>query len=393
MSGPAGSAAKEQARATIASAGEQLLALSRRIHGHPELGFEEERASTWCAELLAGGGYAVEAGVCELPTAFAASAGSGPLTVAICAEYDALPEIGHACGHNVIASAAVGAALALAPLADELGITVRVLGTPAEEGGGGKILMMQRGGFDGVNAALMVHPAPNELDRMPCLAVGHFDVRYTGKEAHASAYPDRGINAADAITVAQVAIGLLRQHSRPNDQVHGIVTYGGAAPNIVPALAVAKFYLRAESLEDLKIWEPRVMRCFEAGALATGASLEVLLQGPRYSEFVTDEAMAALYRQNAETLGRVFPPASERTMSGSTDMANVSLAIPSIHPMLGIDSLPAVNHQPEFTAAAASPAADRALLDGAVAMAWTTIDLAGDQALRDRLGATAYRHA
>ncbi len=390
MSEGATTAAKERARTTVADKSDRLLALSRMIHGHPELGFEEERASTWCAELLSDHGYAVERGICEMPTALSASAGTGPLTVAICAEYDALPEIGHACGHNVIASSAIGAALALGPLADDLGITVRVLGTPAEEGGGGKILMLERGGFDGVNAALMVHPAPNELDRMPCLAVVHFDVRYTGKEAHASAYPDRGVNAADAITVAQVAIGLLRQHSRPNDQVHGIVTYGGAAPNIVPALAVAKFYVRAETLEALKEWEPRVVRCFEAGAIATGATLEVVPQGPPYSEFLTDEAMAALYRNNAEALGRTFQGSSERTMSGSTDMGNVSLAIPSIHPMLGIDSLPAVNHQPEFAAAAASPAADRAVLDGAVAMAWTTIDIANDPELRQRLGATAY---
>jgi len=387
------SEAKQQARATIASAADRLLALSRMIHANPELGFEEEQASAWCAEALTDGGYAVEQGICELPTAFAATAGTGPLTVAICAEYDALPGIGHACGHNVIASSAIGAALALAPLADDLGIAVRVLGTPAEEGGGGKILMLQRGGFDGVHAALMVHPAPSEHDRMPCLAVDHFDVRYTGKEAHASAYPDRGINAADAITVAQVAIGLLRQHARPNDQVHGIVTHGGAAPNIVPALAVAKFYVRAETLEALEVWRPRVMKCFEAGALATGATLEVVSQGPPYSEFLTDEALAALYRQNAEAVGRVFSSGLERTMSGSTDMGNVSLAIPSIHPMLGIDSLPAVNHQPEFAAAAASPAADRAVLEGALAMAWTIIDLASDVALRERLGARAYCHA
>jgi amidohydrolase len=293
----------------------------------------------------------------------------------------------------VIASCAVGAALALAPLADDLGISVRVLGTPAEEGGGGKILMMERGGFDGVNAAMMVHPAPSELDRMPCLAVSHFDVRYTGKPAHASAYPDQGINAADAITIAQVAIGLLRQHARPDDQVHGIVTYGGAAPNIVPALAVAKFYVRAETLKALEVWEPRVLRCFEAGATATGATLEVVPQGPQYSEFVTDEPMAAIYRRNAEAIGRVFPTRSEQTLRASTDMGNVSLAIPSIHPMLGIDSLPAVNHQPEFAAAAASPAADRAVLDGALAMAWTTIDLAKDMASRERLVATAYEHA
>jgi len=245
------SGAKRQARESITAARSGLLDLSHKIHAHPELAFEEEKASAWCAEVLREHGFNIETGICDLPTAFAATAGSGPLTVAICAEYDALPDIGHACGHNVIAAAAVGAAIGLAPLADDLGITVRVLGTPAEEGGGGKILMLERGGFDGVNAALMVHPAPSELDRMPCLSVSHFDVRYTGKEAHASAYPERGINALDAITVAQVAIGLLRQHAGHHDQVHGIVTCGGAAPNIVPGLAVAKFYVRAETLEAL----------------------------------------------------------------------------------------------------------------------------------------------
>lgn len=386
------SGAKEQAKRVVDAASDELVDLSHRIHEHPELGFEEELSSAWCAEMLAGGGYSIESGICDLPTAFAATAGSGPLTIAICAEYDALPGVGHACGHNVIASAAVGAALALAPLADDLGITVRVLGTPAEEGGGGKIFMLERGGFDGVNAALMVHPAPGELDRMPCLAVDHFDVRYTGKEAHAAGFPDQGINAADAVTIAQVAIGLLRQHASPGDQIHGIVTYGGAAPNIVPALSIAKFYVRARTLEALETWKPRVMKCFEAGAIATGATLEVVPQGPAYSEFHTDEAMASLYRRNAEAVGRVFPAQSERPLSASTDMANVSLVIPSIHPMLGIDSLPAVNHQPQFAAAAAAPPADRALVDGALAMAWTVIDLATDDEQRNRLSASAFKH-
>ena len=393
MTAVATAEAKDRAQKTIAAVGERLIELSRQIHDHPELGFEEERASAWCAEALAEAGFAVETGVCELPTAFSASAGTGPLNIAICAEYDALPEVGHACGHNVIASAAIGAGLGLAALADDLGITVRVLGTPAEEGGGGKILMLEGGAFDGVNAALMVHPAPIELDRMPCLAVSHFDVRYKGKEAHASAYPERGINAADAVTIAQVAIGLLRQQSAAHEQVHGIVTYGGAAPNIVPGLATAKFYVRAQTLEAMKSWEPKVLRCFEAGALATGAELEVVLQGPRYSEFCTDEEMATIYRVNAEAIGRVFTAGTEDAMTASTDMGNVSIAIPSIHPMLGIDSLPAVNHQAGFAAAAVSPAADRAVLDGALAMARTVIDIAGDENQRQRLGARAYRHA
>ncbi len=391
MSGAA-AALKERAAAAVARDRDSLVGLSHRIHAKPELGFEEESASAWCAEQLAEAGLAVEMGVCDLPTAFVASAGSGPFVLAICAEYDALPGIGHACGHNVIASAAIGAGRALAPIADDLGITIRVLGTPAEEGGGGKVLMMERGGFDGVNAAMMVHPAPAELDRMPCLAVEHFDVVYHGKEAHASAFPERGINAADALTVAQVAVGLLRQHADFGDQVHGIVTLGGAAPNIVPAHTKAKYYVRARTLKALEEWSPRVRRCFEAGALATGSTFEIVPQGPTYSEFHTDEVMAGLYRANATQLGRVFPPPGDRPMSGSTDMANVSLSIPAIHPMLGLDSFPAVNHQPEFTAAAGGAVADQAVLDGATAMAWTVIDLACSPEERRRLTAEAYRH-
>ncbi len=388
MSAPAET--KDRLASAVSADGEALVGLSHRIHQHPELGFEEEQASTWCAEMLSEAGFTVDRGVADLPTAFSATAGSGPFTVAICAEYDALPGIGHACGHNIIASAAVGAGRALAAVADDLGLSVRVLGTPAEEGGGGKVVMMERGAFDGVHAAMMVHPAPGELDRMPCLAVEHYDVVYRGKEAHASAYPHHGINAADALTLAQVAIGLLRQHGEDHDQVHGIVTLGGMAPNIIPALTKAKYYVRARTLERLEEWSPKVRACFEAGAIATGASLEILPQGPTYSEFHTDEEMAALYVRNAEALGRSFPPPGGVTMSGSTDMANVSLAIPSIHPMVSLDCLPAVNHQPEFTAAAASPAADRAVTDGAIAMAWTVVDLATDESQRERLTAEAY---
>ncbi|MGH9128374.1 MAG: M20 family metallopeptidase [Acidimicrobiales bacterium] len=364
---------------------EALRALSHTIHAHPELAFEEERAAEWVAEALADGDFDVEAGACDMPTAFVATAGSGPLVVAICAEYDALPGIGHACGHNVIAAAAVGAGLALAAVADELGITVKVVGTPAEEGGGGKILMLERGAFTGAHAAMMVHPAPVEADRMHCLAVAHLGINYTGRAAHASGYPEQGINAADALTVAQVGIGLLRQHLNAGDQVHGIVTHGGDAPNVVPAHASAHYLVRSATLDSLVEAEARVRRCFEAGALATGAELEVVPLSPAYSELRTDEAMADAWRRNAAELGRSFPPPAEQMKGGSTDMGNVSLAIPSIHPMLGIDSLPAVNHQPEFAAACITETADRALRDGAMGMAWTAVDLATDQGERSRL--------
>jgi amidohydrolase len=382
--------AKAAAKGGVDESAERLIDLSHRIHGHPELCFEEERASAWAAEVLAEQGFAVEAGVADLPTAFVATFGSGPLTVGICAEYDALPSIGHACGHNVICGSAVGAGLALAPLADELGITVKVFGTPAEEGGGGKILMLERGAFDGVHAAMMVHPAPMEMDHFPCLAVSHVDVHYTGKEAHASAFPELGINAADAITVAQVGVGLLRQHIRSTDRIHGIVKHGGDAPNVVPAHTTSKWYIRSSTLAELAELEPRVHHCFEAGALATGCTVEIESMSPAYSEMRDDEELRDLYRHNAQALGRTFPNmgGAASKIAGSTDMANVSLEIPTIHPMLGLGTFPVSNHQPEFAAFCATPTADKALLDGAVAMAWTCIDLATTESVRERLLAT-----
>jgi amidohydrolase len=279
---------------------------------------------------------------------------------------------------------AAGAGLALARVADDAGLKVTVLGTPAEEGGGGKILLLQRGAFEGAHAAMMVHPSPYENAEMPIIAVDHLHVGYTGKEAHASAYPFLGVNAADALVVAQTAIALLRQQLRPSDRVHGIVTNGGDAANIIPAHTEATWMVRAETLEQLQEVTDKVARCFEAGALAAGATLELTKDPNPYSEMRHDHDLSALYRRNAEALGRGFADRGDRG-AGSTDMGNISLALPSIHPTIAIDSLPAVNHQPEFTAKCTTPAADQAVFDGAVAMAWTAIDAATDAALRERL--------
>ena len=379
--------ARAAARERLEESRDALIALSHRIHAHPELAFEEERAAAWCAELLDGAGFDVERGICALPTAFLARAGSGPLHIALCAEYDCLPGIGHACGHNVIAALSLGAGIAAARVADEVGLTVSVVGTPAEERGGGKVLLLERGAFAGVHAAMMVHPAPVDVVEPPTLAWHQFDVHYTGKAAHASAFPELGVNAADALTVAQTAIGLLRQHIRSTDRVHGIVTDGGDAPNVVPAHAAASYIVRARTLGDLDDIRARVLGCFEAGALATGARLEVRPSGEPYAEVLHDPALAALYRRNAEAIGRVFPDfgASLERAAASTDMGNISHALSSIHPTIGIGSLPAVNHQPEFAAHCVTAAADRALLDGALALAWTTIDTATDAALNARL--------
>ena len=391
--------AKAAARLRLESIRDDLLSLSRRIHANPELGYEEEKASTWVAEALAAAGFDVRLGACDLPTAIVARAGSGPLHIAFCAEYDCLPGIGHACGHNIIAAMSVGAAIAAAKVADEAGLTVSLIGTPAEEGIlGGKIKLLERGAFYTVHAAMMVHPAPFDLTEPPIIAAALLDLEYTGKEAHASAFPERGINAADALTVAQTAIGLLRQHIRSTDRIHGFITKGGEAPNIIPAHTAAQYMVRAESLKELERLLPRVHRCFEAGALATGSTVRIKGGDRPYSQMRHDTELAALYRGNATGLGRKLLDASPSPAgldlsraAASTDMGNVSLRIPSIHPMIGIESLPAVNHQPEFTAHCIKPEADRALFDGALALAWTAIDAATNAAVRARLLSRAAR--
>ena len=379
---------KAAAQERLKHAGDDLVALSHRIHANPELGYEEHLASGWLCEMLSDAGFKVDAGICDLPTAFVARAGSGPLHVAICAEYDCLPAIGHACGHNLIAAMAAGAGIAAARVADDVGLTVSVFGTPAEEvgNGGGKILLLQRGAFEGVHAAMMVHPAPVDILAAAGVALTNFEIRYTGREAHAAASPELGINAADAMTVAQVAIGLLRQHLHPHDRIHGIVTNGGSAPNVVPALTEARYMIRAKTIRDLDRIQEQVRRCFEAGAIATGAKVEIVGGTNNCAELNNDMQIAAMFASNGQTIGRNFinlPESLNRPFS--TDMGNVSQVIPSIHPMIGIDSLPAVNHQPEFTAHCVKPAADKAVIDGALAMAWTAIDLASEKPTRDRL--------
>jgi amidohydrolase len=368
---------------------DRLIQLSHRIHSTPELAFEEERASSWVADALADAGFSTRRGVFDLPTAVDGLAGRGRLHVGICAEYDALPALGHACGHNVIAAAAVGAGIGLADLADELEITIHVIGTPGEEAGdaGGKVLLAERGAFADLHAAMMVHPAPYDVATPLLSALGTFQVNYVGKASHAAAYPELGINAADALTVAQTAIGLLRQHILPTDRIHGVTTKGGDAPNIVPANTSAKYMVRSQRLEDLETLRDRVFRCFEAGAVATGATLDITGGTRPYAQVQHDLPMAGLYQKNAETLGRSFPDLGERgaRSGGSTDMGNVSLIVPSIHPFIGLHSWPVVNHQPEFAAYAGTAAAHRAVIDGAIGLAWTAIDIATDPRHRSRL--------
>lgn len=381
------SGAKAEAQRAVEQARRDLVGLSHAVHGYAETAFEEVRSAASVAGALEQAGFEVELGCGGLPTALRATAGGGPLRVVICAEYDALPGIGHACGHNVIAAAAVGAGLGLAAVADDVGLEVVVLGTPAEEAGGGKVLLLEAGAFDSAHMAMMVHPAPFDAAAPPVLAIEWLEASYRGREAHASAFPEQGINAADALVVAQVAVGLLRQHLNSAHRVHGYVTKAGEAANIIPALAEASYMIRTPRVDDLAPLRERVAACFEAGAVASGAELTFASPHPPYSHLEHHAELAGLYRRNAERLGRTFrdgpiPPIS-------TDMGNVSLRLPSIHPFIGIDSLPAGNHQQGFTDAAARPAADQAVISGAVALAWTAIDAASDPGLSARLAAEA----
>jgi len=369
------------ARAALEAARPGLIELSHRIHANPELGFEEVKASGWLTDALETAGYDVQRGYGDMPTAFVASAGTGPLHIVICAEYDALPSVGHACGHNVICAAALGAGIALLPLTDELGLKVTVLGTPAEEGGGGKIGFIEGGFFTDVHAAMMVHPFPADVAEPDIIAVQQLQVTYRGRAAHAAGYPWLGINAADAMVVAQTAIGLLRQQIMPTDRIHGFVTKGGDASNIIPELTTADYMIRAATNERLDELIRLVSNCFEAGALASGARLELELD-VAYKEMRHDADMAALYAKHAESLGRVLITESTPV---STDMGNVSHEVPSIHPWLGVETHGAVNHQKEFADACATPSADQAIFDGALGMALTVIDVAVDEVLRSRL--------
>src|SRR5262245_54169793 len=365
----------------------ELVGISRAIHARPELAFEEHEASGRLVAALRAAGIDARAGCHGLPTAFAAEFGpEGAPCVALLAEYDALPGIGHACGHNLIATAAVGAGIALASLGARLPGRVRVLGTPAEEHGCGKEVLARRGAFEGVDAALMIHPAGVNLVTMPCIAMAELEVVFRGQAAHAAALPDRGVNALDAMMLAYQGVAALRQHIRPTERVHGIVTDGGQAPNVVPERSAGRFYVRAADLQDLAPLKARVEACFRAGALATGCEVEVSWGEADYRDILANEPLATAFRRNAESLGRSFFPVEKLPpgIQGSTDLGNVSYRLPAIHPMLAAAPPHVMIHHREFAKWAGSELGDAAALDGAKALAMTALDFFCDAGLRER---------
>lgn len=361
-----------------------LLGVSHAIHARPELAFHEHHACELLTRTLNEHDLPADTGVFTLETAFEAQINpdSSGATVAVLAEYDALPRIGHACGHNLIATAALGAALGLQAVQAQLPGRVRLIGTPAEEKGGGKELMARAGAFDGVDAAMMIHPAGVNLATMPCICVAEVEVTYHGRSAHASVSPHKGINALDGLLLAYQAISNLRQHIRKHERIHGIITDGGEAPNIVPDRATGDFYVRAADEDALAELKPRVQACFEAGARGSGSEVEINWANVDYLDLKTNWPLAEVFQAHGEGLGREFLSWEELGGAGSTDMGNVSHRVPSIHPMLAAAPREVVIHNPEFARWARSETGDAAAIDGAKLLAMTAADFLADDDLR-----------
>lgn len=354
-----------------------LVDASHRIHAHPELNYEEHFAHDLLTGILDDHGLRPERSAYGIATAFDAVAGEQGPVVAVLCEYDALPGIGHACGHNIIGTAGLGAGLAAAAVAEAAGGRVRILGTPAEEGGGGKVRMARKGAFDGVAAAMMVHPADADLVRMDTIAIQELLVRYQGLAAHAAAAPWAGRNALDAAVMGYVGVAAMRQHIRPDERVHGTFTNGGGKPNIVPAEAAMDWYIRSGTIASLQPLKERVLTCLDSAATACGCTMSHEWVDNVYSDMIDNGPMVASYTANMAALGRTVadPAAIGRKVVGSTDMGNVSYLVPSIHPMIQVAPEGVAIHTEEFARWAASPDGDRAVIDGAKAMAMTVVDL------------------
>jgi len=352
----------------------QLRDLSLKIHANPELGFKEVKASALLTKYLEENGFAIERGICELPTAFQGRYGKGKPAIAILAEYDALPQLGHACGHNLIAGAAVGAAVASKSAIDKCGGSVLVIGTPAEEFYGGKVVMAERGAFDKIDIAMMVHPGAHDTATTQALACITLEVEFFGKAAHAATRPEAGINALEAMLLSFAAINALRQHIMDKARIHGIITDGGEAPNVVPAHSAGSFLVRAEDNAYLDELKEKVLDCFVGAAAATGARLEYQWGKALYAPLRNNLTLAELFRQNMNSLGHQMPLSGESRV-GSTDMGNVSQIVPGIHPTIAVAPEEVVIHSPEFAKVAASEAGIKGMLDAAKALAMTVVDL------------------
>lgn len=359
----------------FSSVQDDLESISDWLFENPELGMEEHRASELLVEFLAGHQFAVQRGTFGLATSFTASIGTGPFHVALCAEYDALPVVGHACGHNLIATSALGAAHVLAPLVDRLGMTLTVYGTPGEEGHGGKALMISAGAFRGEHAALMIHPAPVDVIDPGFLAMAHLSIGFEGVASHAAMAPHLGVNALDAMVNAYVGVSMLRQQTVDSARIHGVITEGGESANVIPSETRSDWYVRAPRAEMVAGLRGRVEACVEGAARATGCTSNVADAAPAYDDLVTDSQLASVFVGVARGRGRTMRPCRPGEVHGSSDMGNVSKIVPTIHPLLALgDGVP--NHDPRFAALTITDDGHRVLRDGSLMMAETVIEVA-----------------
>jgi amidohydrolase len=378
---------KEAVQAEVDRLAPDLSAVSRFLHATPELAYEEHQAAELLAGVLGEHGFAVTRPVADLPTAFTGAIGSGAPRIAFLAEYDALPGLGHACGHNIIGAASLGAALAVKSILGDRPGTVLLVGCPAEEKGGGKIALVGAGVFRGTDAALLVHPSNRTEMVKLALGMRELTVEYFGKASHAAAAPDQGINALDAAVLAYTAIGVLRQQVRSDARIHGIITHGGQAPNIIPEYAAARFYIRALDLAYMDELFGRVVHCCEAAAEATGCRVTLVSATKDYHPYKPVYSLAGLFQQNLEALGEAVDQGPIDKELGSSDVGNVSQVVPTIQPMLQICPRAVTVHMSAFAEAAVSERGQQGLLAAAKALAMTAVDLLADPEALARVAA------
>lgn len=375
---------KERIAKEVKALHPRLVHMSHTMHENPEIRFEEHESMALLTGELEEHGFDVERGVSGLDTAFVATYGSGEPVVGIIAEYDALPGLGHACGHNLIGTWATGAGIALRRAMGDVPGTIKVIGTPAEEGGGGKVIMAEDGVFAGLDAAMMMHPRDTTYLDRGSLAITPFTLEYHGKSAHASASPESGINALDAVLQVFYSVNALRQSFESHARIHGVITHGGEAANIIPEYAAASFMVRAGDQEYHEQLKQQFRNIAEAAALATGARLE-LSEGISYKKRICNAALVETFGENLAALGIQHEAPPENTGVGSSDIGDVSQLVPTIHPYLKIGEKGIGPHTPEFAEAAASDRADELTATGSRLLAWTAADVLLRPEVREKL--------
>ena len=369
---------KKKFKNTLDDLHKELCDVSDWMYHNPELGFEEFETSKYLVDFIQSKNVKVNYPSYKLDTAFDVTFGdSGPLVV-LCVEYDALPEIGHACGHNIIATASIGAGLGLQDVANDLGIRVKLLGTPAEEGGGGKIILLNNGAFEDAKCSMMIHPGSENVVNPTFTTIQQYTVEFFGKDAHAAGAPQEGINALDAQIQLFVNASTYRQQMVQSDRMHGVIREGGFKPNIIPSYTKSEWYLRSLNKDGLDKIESDFYNFANAAALSTKCEVKITSPDYRYEEINNNKTMYELYTANSADINRemILQKDAKSPGLGSTDMGNISQVFPSIHPMLSIDAKNAVNHQPEYAAATITLGGHKAIYDGAYAMGTTIIDIA-----------------